>query len=202
MACSIGGYFWHPLVNKVAAEYTNCLLESGDVKKAVKYVEEAYSSCGIDFVDPEDVDKAELAFYVGKIYNADKEFEYAERALRATLVWYERVHGVDHTLTGQCLDQLGIALMGQNKLGDETKAVLHRALDIFLLNLGPDAQLVGAANESLGVFYEMRGEIVQARRFFKEALRIYTKVLGPEHPNTVNVKTNLLRVKAVISAPI
>ena len=182
-----------------AAEYTECFLESGDVKKAVKYVEEAYSSCGIDFVDPESIDKAELAYYLGKIYNADKEFEYAERALRATLVWYERVHGVDHTLTGQCLHELGTALVGQNKLGDETRAVLHRTLDIFLLNLGPDAQRVGVANNNFGIFYEKRGEFVQARRFFKEALRISTKVHGPEHPNTVIAKTNFLRVKALIS---
>ena len=191
MACSIGGYFWHPLANARAAEYTECLLESGDVKKAVKYVEEAYSSCGIDFVDPEDIDKAELAYYLGKIYNADKQFEYAERALRATLVWYERVHGVDHTLTGQCLGQLGIALMGQNKLGDETRAVLQRALEINILNLGPDAEIVGVSNNNLGFFHYKRGEYVQAKRYFKEALRICTKVHGPEHPETVKVRENL-----------
>ena len=99
-------------------------------------------------------------------------------------MWYERVHGVDHNFTGQCLHELGIALVGQNKLGDETRAVLHRSLDIFILNLGPDAQQVGVVNKSLGVFHYMynRGEYVHAKPFFKETLRIYTKVHGPSIP--------------------
>ena len=114
-------------------------------------------------------------------------------------MWYERVH----TFTGQCFTELGTALLGQDKLGDETRAVLHRFLDIYLLNTGPaDAQQVGTANNDLGIFHENRGEFVQARRFYKEALWIYTKIHGPEHLNTVIAKTNLLRVKALISVPI
>ena len=84
--------------------------------------------------------------------------------------------------------------MGQNKLGDETRAVLQRALDIHLLNLGPDAQNVGIANHRLGLFYYKIEEYVQAKPFFKEALRIFTKVLGPEHPTTVGAKEFLLSV--------
>ena len=58
--------------------------------------------------------------------------------------------------------------MGKKKFGDETRAVLHRALDIVLLNLGPDAENVGAANNHLGGFNTMSGEFVQARRFFNQ----------------------------------
>ena len=125
----------------------------------------------------------------------NKQYEYAERVLRAALVWYERVYGLNHTMTGECVQQLGGALLGQDKLGDETRAVLQRSLDIFLLNLGPDAEDVGISNNILGVFHGLRGEYVQAKRFHKEALRIFTKVHGPaEHPNTVKTKECLLRV--------
>ena len=60
--------------------------------------------------------------------------------------------------------------------------------------MGPDAENVGIANYRLGLFHKKKGEYVQAKRFYKEALRIYTKVLGPEHPDTVQAKANLLRV--------
>ena len=93
--------------------------------------------------------------------------------------------------------EFGRALLNQDKLDDETRAVLQRSLDIHVLNLGPDAENVGAANNNLGFFHGKIGEFVQAKRFYKEALRIYTKVLGPEHPATVGVKGNLLSVSAI-----
>ena len=109
-------------------------------------------------------------------------------------MWFERVRGVNHNRTAECVSELGAALLNQNKLGDETRAVLQRALDIHLLNMGPDAENVGAANNNLGIFHKKRGEYVQAKPFYKEALRIYTKVNGPEHPDTIIVKESLLLV--------
>ena len=140
--------------------------------------------------------KAERTYLLGRVYNANKQYDYAERVLKAALVWFDRVYGVNHNRTGECVSVLGIALLDQNKLGDETRAVLQRALDINLLNLGPDAGNVGISNNNLGLFHYNRGEYVHAKPFFKEALRIYTKVFGPEHPNTVKVKENLLDVSS------
>ena len=73
--------------------------------------------------------------------------------------------------------------------------MLQRNLDNKLLNEGPDAHNVGVANNNLGVFHAKRGEYVQAKRYFKEALRIFTKVYGPEHPETIGLKKNLERLK-------
>ena len=112
-------------------------------------------------------------------------------------MWYERVHGVNHTMTGECVFQLGIALLGQDKLDDETRAVLQLALDIRLLNKGPDAENVGVANYNLGNFHYKRGEYAQAKPLYKEALRIFTKVHGPEHPKTANVKELLLQIPLI-----
>ena len=61
----------------------------------------------------------------------------------------------------------------------------------------PDEQNVGAANGNLGIFHYKREENIQAKRFYKEALRIYTKVLGPEHPETVKVNEYILRVSSI-----
>ena len=138
--------------------------------------------------------KAERTYLLGRVYNANKQYDYAERVLRAALVWYERVYGVNHNRTGGCVSELGNALIDQVKLGDETRAVLQRSLDISLSNKGPDAQNVGNANYNLGNFYMKRGEYVQAKPFYKEALRIFTKVHGPDHPETVEMKEILLRL--------
>ena len=63
--------------------------------------------------------------------------------------------------------------LNQDKFDDETRAVLQRALDIFLLNFGPDAENVGIVNHLVANFRYKKGEYVQAKRFCKEALRIY-----------------------------
>ena len=171
-----------------AVEQTECILESGDIDKALRFAEHLCDGSYRSFRDPDSIAKAERTFLLGKVYNANKQYEYAERVLRATLVWYERVYGVNDTRTGRCVSELGIALLRQDKLGDETRAVLQRSFDIRLLNLGPDAENVGIANENLGRFHYKIGEYVQTKRFWKETLRIYTKVLGPEHPKTVELK--------------
>ena len=167
-------------------------MASGDIERAVRLAEYLCDGSYRNFRDPDSLAKAERTYLLGRVYNANKQYEYAERVLRAALVWYERVYGVNHTKTGACVTELGLALLDQNKLDDETRAVLQRVLDINVLNQGPNAESVGIANDNLGIFHEKRGEYVQAKRFYKEALRIYTKVYGPEHPETVQVKENLL----------
>ena len=104
------------------------------------------------------------------------------------------VHGVNHTNTGGCVSQLGTALLNQNKLDDETRAVFQRSLAIHLLNWGPDTHNVGNDYSRLGFFHAKKGEYVKAKRLYKEALRIYTKVNGPDYPVTVKAKEDLLRV--------
>ena len=169
-------------------------MASGDIERAVRLAEYLCDGSYRNFRDPDSLAKAERTFLLGRVYNANKQYDYAERVLRAALVWYERVYGVNHTRTGECVSHLGEALFDQDKLGDETRAVFQRVLDIHLLNHGPDTENVGDANINLGIFHYRIGEYVQAKRFCKEALRIFTKVYGPEHPVTVIVKECLLQV--------
>ena len=171
-----------------AVEQTENHLLSGDIERAVRLAEYLCDGSYRNFRGPDSLAKAERTYLLGRVYNANKQYDYAERVLRAALVWYERVYGVNHNKTGECVSHLGIALMGQNKLDDETRAVLQRSLDINILNMGPDAENVGVANKNLGVFHNNKGEYIQVKRYYKEALRISTKVHGPEHPSTVELK--------------
>ena len=185
------------LMDQDCPEALAAAAEQMDIEKAVRHAEYLCDGSYRNFCGPDSIAKAERTYLLGRVYNANKQYDYAERVLRATLVWYERVHGVNHNNTGECVTVLGAALLSQDKFDDETRAVIQRSLYIHLLNLGPDAKNVGIANHSLGVFHEKRGDFVLAKPFYKEALRIYTKVQGPDHPETVGVKNDLLHVSAI-----
>ena len=73
-----------------AVEQTDCILASGDIDKAVRLAEHLCDGSYRNFRDPDSMAKAERTYLLGKVYNANKQYEYAERVLRAALVWYER----------------------------------------------------------------------------------------------------------------
>ena len=66
---SNGGDFCNPVTNALLAEFTDCLLE---------YRAKTYKTCCRDFVDPENIEKADISFCLGRVYNVAEKFEYAE----------------------------------------------------------------------------------------------------------------------------
>lgn len=80
--------------------------------------------------------------------------------------------------------------MEQNFFGDETWGLLKQSLDIR--NVGPDGSSVADGNFDMGTFHYSIGAIDGSREKYKlakfhygETVRIYTKIYGPNNPNTV-----------------
>jgi hypothetical protein len=87
-------------------------------------------------------------------------------------------------------------MVGQGKLGDETKKLYEHCLAICRMNEGPDGINTVIGNNQLGNFhlkvgtkYKMdtipRNEhLCLARTYFMEAKRVWTKIRGPGNNNT------------------
>ena len=117
-----------------AVEQTENHLMSGDFEKAVRLAEHLCDGSYRNFRDPDSLAKAERTFLLGKVYNANKQYEYAERVLRATLVWFERVYEVNHDMTGECFQKGQLGDKEGEKEGftvglkEGTEAQLHTGL--------------------------------------------------------------------------
>lgn len=69
---------------------------------------------------------------------------------------------------------------------DEIIPLVENAMDEVKAKLGPDHRYVGEASNGLAVLYAYTlNDFDRAEVYFKEALRIQTKTLGPEHKDTI-----------------
>jgi hypothetical protein len=87
-------------------------------------------------------------------------------------------------------------LTNQGKFGDETKELLERSLAIYVVNEGLDGPDTVVGNITIGQFYcELamiqsiisikRTQLLLAKSYTEEAIRIVTTVHNPTHPNSV-----------------
>jgi hypothetical protein len=92
--------------------------------------------------------------------------------------------------------------MCQDKLGSETKELLEQTLAINIRNFGPDGANTATAQFNFGLFYRHLAEaqqIVATRKGHlrlseikhKEALRVNTKIFGPDNPRTLRYSSEL-----------
>jgi hypothetical protein len=103
---------------------------------------------------------------------------------------------------GRSCNLLANILRAQVKLGDETKRLYERYLVISIRHEGPDGSNIAIGNNHLGLFhfklaYEQatvdlqRKQLLLAKSYFEEALRIYSKIDGPIHLDTVKASSLL-----------
>jgi hypothetical protein len=95
--------------------------------------------------------------------------------------------------------------MSQGNLSNETKELHEHSLAICTKYEGPDGVNTAIASMKLGSFYyqladtqrsaETRREhLYLSQSNYKEAVRIYTKAFGPDHPRTIQVSSDLSSV--------
>jgi hypothetical protein len=131
--------------------------------------------------------------------------ELARESLRIKL----SIYGSDHDEVGSSCDLLANILVAKGQLGDEARGLYKRYLAISIRDTGPDGEGTAAANHNLGkLHYQLakeantddseRTHLLLAKSYFEEALRIKTKILGSNHPSTLenaafleNVSNNL-----------
>jgi hypothetical protein len=111
----------------------------------------------------------------------------ARESLRIRLL----IYGNDHDQVGSSCDLLANILVAKGKLGDEARGLYKRYLAISIRDTG-----TAIANHNLGkLHYQLakeantddseRTQLLLAKSYFEESLRIATKKLGSTHPNTL-----------------
>lgn len=139
------------------------------------------------------------------IYQQRKDFIKAEELAREALRIRTIIYGSDHHSVGMSSDLLAGILQAQCKLGDETRDLFQRTLAIFLRNDIPDGTNTATGNFNIGRFYHQVAEmqssldskqrhLLLAESHLKESIRIYSKIYGPTHPNTVDAASRLVKV--------
>jgi hypothetical protein len=92
--------------------------------------------------------------------------------------------------------------MDQGKYGDETKELFERSLAIYVMNEGPDGSNTAAGNIAIGRFHYnlakiqsvisiKRSQLLLAKPYAEEGVRIVRKIHNPTHVNSVSASSVL-----------
>lgn len=119
----------------------------------------------------------------------------AEMLARESLRIRTRLYDNDAQYVRNFVALLAQTLSSQNKKGKERQELFARSVAITKKYYGPEGFNTAATNDNMGHFYcvlateEPLGEtricyLRQAEVNYKESLRIYTKLFGPNNPKT------------------
>jgi len=66
--------------------------------------------------------------------------------------------------------------------------IRHQTQNHVLPVFGSEHPLVAGVYTNVGIVYRKQGNVAQATEMYTKAYRIYLKVLGPDHPQTLGLK--------------
>jgi tetratricopeptide (TPR) repeat protein len=195
----------HPKVQEAAGVLIQCLVQKGDLYDAERFAEATLDSLKdpANGLDQESEAVAKGYYSLASVINSQKgDLVKAEMLTRESLRIRTLIYGNDHTDVKLSSSLLARLLMSQGDLGDETMELFESSLANDTKNYGPDGTNVAVSNYNLGNFYHclayeqqiVRREIEYlclSKSKFKEALRIYTNIFGPDHPQTIEASSNL-----------
>jgi tetratricopeptide (TPR) repeat protein len=195
----------HPKVQEAAGMLIDCLIHNGDLYNAERFAEATLDS----LKDPANrLDQESEAVANGYhnlanvIHEQDGDLVKAEMLGRESLRIRSRTCGNDHVNIGQSCSLLARILMSQDNLGNETMELFERALAKDTKDYGPDGTNTAVSNTNLGVFYNQLANRKQtderkmaylhlSKSCFEEAMRIYTKIFGPNNPQSIKASSAL-----------
>jgi tetratricopeptide (TPR) repeat protein len=193
----------HSKVQDVAGTLIECLMHNGDLYNAERFAEATLDSLK-DPANGLDQESEEVAkgYYnlASVIIKQEGDLVKAEMLARESIRIRTRLYGNDHINVGINYNLLGHILMSQDNYGDETMELLERSLAIITNNDGPDGTNTALSNLNLGVFYDQLSERQQnderkiaylhlSKAKSEEAVRIYTKIFGPNNPQTIEASS-------------
>jgi tetratricopeptide (TPR) repeat protein len=193
----------HPKVQEVASSLIECLLSKGDFEHAETFAQLMLESLKDPGKGSDQQSEAVANVYcdLGDILFRQKGGDLVknEKLERESL---RIIYGADHAKVGVSVTLLASILLSQGKVDCETTELHERALAIRIENFGSEGINTAASNSNLGTFYHHQAEtslsagirkkhLLLSVSKFNEALRIYTKLFGPDHPNTVQVSSQL-----------
>ena len=81
---------------------------------------------------------------------------------------------------GNALDRMG--------KHEEALVELKKALEVLLAVHGQEHHLVAGSYKNIGIVYQHQGNKVEATEMYTKAYRIFHKVRGPDHPDSLGLK--------------
>jgi hypothetical protein len=206
----------HPQVQEAAGMLIHSLIKQGDLFNAERFAEQTYANLRDikNGMDQEGEGVAEGAYNLADvIYRQDDgDLIKAEKLARESLLIRIRLHGSNHHSIGSNSRFLGKILMYQSKLGDETKELLERSLAIDVMNEGLDGTNTAVGNLVISRFHYnlamtqstisvKRTQLVLAKSYAEEAVRVETKIHNPNDKNSVIAKallSDILRELSIV----
>jgi hypothetical protein len=204
----------HPKVQNAASILIECLTRKGDFDKAELFAQISLDNLkdSKNGLDQQSEAVARGYFDLANVINEQPKGDCvkAEMLARESLRIRVLFNGNDPNL-GNTAKLLAIILMSQFKLGSETKELFEQSLAISIKNFGPDGAHTAIVRMNFGGFYRMLAEVqptVETKKehlrsvqsMIKEALRIITKIYGPNDPRIVQYSSELSNVTRMISA--
>jgi tetratricopeptide (TPR) repeat protein len=203
----------HPKVQEAAGVLIECLIHAGDLFNAERFAQATLDSLkdpgnGLD-QESEEVAKGYLC--LGKVIHQQKgDLVKAEMLVRESLRIRSQLYCHDHYYVVHSVSLLAGILHSQGKLDYETKELYERSLTIYIKHYGPDGNNTAVANVKMVNFYQDLAERQQTARTKishlrlslshpKEAMRIYTQILGPDNPKTMEVSSAVLSISRQLS---
>jgi tetratricopeptide (TPR) repeat protein len=198
----------HPEVQEAAFVLINVLIMKGDLYDAERYAQVTYSNLRDkkNGMDQESEAVAKGTYNLAHaIYLQKGDLIKAEKLIREVLRIRTLIYDCYHHRIGMSCNLLVKILLKKNDLGEETKELQERCLVIAIKNDGPDGPKTASANRDLGIFYAKlariqttvnlkRSQQLLSKSHFTEASRIFSKILGPTHPDAVDASSRLANV--------
>jgi tetratricopeptide (TPR) repeat protein len=188
----------YPKVQEAASTLIECLILKGDFYDAERFAQATLDS----LKDPANgLDQQSEAVAKGHcdlesvITRQMGDFVKAEMLVRESLRIRTSLYDADHTLVAMSVGLLANILQSKGNLGSETKELHERSLVSDIRNCVPEGINTAITNSNLGNFYSLRADgsqsaemrkenLLLSKSKYKEALRIYTKALGPNNRRT------------------
>jgi hypothetical protein len=177
----------------------------GDLFDAERYAQVTYGNLrdkknGID----QDSELVATGAYnlANVIFQQNGDLMKAEELARESLRIRTLIHDIN---IGSGFDLLARIMSKQGNLGDETRELYANSLAFCIENDGLDAINTADANINIGVFHGMvadmqptidskRIQLLLAKSYYEEGLRIKLKIHGPSHPSTVTTSSKLAEI--------
>jgi hypothetical protein len=203
----------HPQVQEAAGILIDILISKGDLYDAERYGQLIYGNLRDkkNRRGQESEEVAKGAYNLAKmIYRQKGDLVKAEELARESFGIRTKIYGSDDQIVSLSCDLLADILGAQGKFGDETRGLYERSLAFSIRNDRPDGFNTAGGNYNVGCFYHKlaniqhtviskREQLLLAKSYFVEALRIRLKILGPTHPYTANVSSCLTTVLRELS---
>jgi hypothetical protein len=134
----------------------------------------------------------------------------AEELARESLRIRSLIFNSNAQIVGISCNLVANILRKQGKLGDETRGFYELSLDIAIRNNGPDGLYAADGHLHIGTFYckvadaqttvnlEQK-QLLLAKFHTDGALRIYLKIHGPTHPDTLSAASLLTTISSELS---